>query len=941
MKYIYSDKELKFPHVMLVEASAGSGKTYLLSFRFVQFLLSDRIPKNNLENILAVTFTNNATYEMKRRILLWLKKIALSQLNEEEKERIYKNITSQKSLKTKAEETIEYILDNYHTLNVSTIDSFMTKVATASATELNLSPHLDIQMSKTQLIEEAIYTYLNSMEREEIRNLLDITRAFTPNKIDFFLVESLKEIVNKILAIEEITHQKPVNVEVELKKVKENVEKTGGTEKEQKIYKALLQMSIAHKIKEIINRRFHVLGKIHIGEITARLHSFLKEDNIPNIYFTLGDRLYHFMIDEFQDTNAIQWENFKVLINESLSKGGSLFVVGDIKQAIYGFRGSDYGIMKALHDDFKKGTLTEFPQIQKENMYLVTLPYNYRSKEEIIKYVDSVFKDTLKNEVNSTGDPSGFLTYNQEAKKENRDSGYVNIVQLEDEKEQKDAILSILKDLKSRNFDYDKIAILTEKNNNVIKISGWLTDEGIPVISESGTDIRRRKVIKEIEYLIKFLDSPTDDFSFACFLMGDIAQKTLGDNEEILKEYLKNKPHSPLYTFFREKKKELWDNYLDSLFKEVGYLSTYDVLLSIIDKFKILDNFLEETQAILKLLDVTLLLEEKGRGSIKHLIEVFEGDSSLDNLFQMDTSSSRGGVHVMTIHKAKGLEFDAVINLITDTFLFKFREPKAYYTNDGVIFMKIGKTETKNETSFAKTYEEQKQKFIIERLNKQYVAMTRARDELYNIVVSKKYNPFKNLKEESIGEKIIKEKRTSSTSHKINIIDASDFKFSIPLSKEKFIWTSNRLLEIKRGDFYHRIMSEIITIRDLEKLDEIIKKYSILLNFKNTEDVKAKIEKTVKNSKISEYFKLKENRVIKTELSYINRKGQIIRMDRVVIDPEIITVIDWKTGLLKIAQYEEQIKNYMETLKDIYDNAQTIKGIIFDIDTGEYNEWRI
>ena len=71
------DKTLRFPHALLISASAGSGKTYTLTQRYVQFLLSDKVPGNDLPNILAVTFTNNAAKEMKARILAWLKELAL------------------------------------------------------------------------------------------------------------------------------------------------------------------------------------------------------------------------------------------------------------------------------------------------------------------------------------------------------------------------------------------------------------------------------------------------------------------------------------------------------------------------------------------------------------------------------------------------------------------------------------------------------------------------------------------------------------------------------------------------------------------------------------------------------------------------------------------------------------------------------------------------
>ena len=71
------DTEMKFPHFAVLKASAGSGKTHNLTMRFVQFLLSEKVPRSSLRNILAVTFSNNAAKEMKERILSCLKKLHL------------------------------------------------------------------------------------------------------------------------------------------------------------------------------------------------------------------------------------------------------------------------------------------------------------------------------------------------------------------------------------------------------------------------------------------------------------------------------------------------------------------------------------------------------------------------------------------------------------------------------------------------------------------------------------------------------------------------------------------------------------------------------------------------------------------------------------------------------------------------------------------------
>ena len=146
MSVLEKDTEIRFPQVVLLKASAGSGKTHALTERFVQFLLSDKIPKNHLKNILAITFSNNAAREMKERILSWLKDIYFGDPTKIEE--ISEILSLKKEdLPAKAGITIDDILKNYTELQVKTIDSFMTSIYKASAIDLGYSPDFEIVMA--------------------------------------------------------------------------------------------------------------------------------------------------------------------------------------------------------------------------------------------------------------------------------------------------------------------------------------------------------------------------------------------------------------------------------------------------------------------------------------------------------------------------------------------------------------------------------------------------------------------------------------------------------------------------------------------------------------------------------------------------------------------------------------------------------------------------
>ncbi|MCS7215712.1 MAG: UvrD-helicase domain-containing protein, partial [Thermodesulfovibrio sp.] len=134
--------EFKFPQYVILKASAGSGKTTALTERFVYFLLSDNIPNNSLKNILAITFSNNASYEMKARIIEWLKNLYFKEQNSINRFSEFLRIPSQE-LSIKAGEVLDEILDNYSDFQVKTIDSFMTSIFKASAIDFDYNPDFE------------------------------------------------------------------------------------------------------------------------------------------------------------------------------------------------------------------------------------------------------------------------------------------------------------------------------------------------------------------------------------------------------------------------------------------------------------------------------------------------------------------------------------------------------------------------------------------------------------------------------------------------------------------------------------------------------------------------------------------------------------------------------------------------------------------------------
>src|SRR3990172_107240 len=156
------DVNLRFPDFTILKASAGSGKTYALTERFVQFVLSKKIPHNNLRNILAITFSNNASKEMKERIVQWLKSISLG--DPDVLAEISRIITLDRdSMIERAGKTLDEILSHYADFQVRTIDSFMTTLFKASAIDFGYPPDFEILMNSGPLLEYAFNLFLRNV----------------------------------------------------------------------------------------------------------------------------------------------------------------------------------------------------------------------------------------------------------------------------------------------------------------------------------------------------------------------------------------------------------------------------------------------------------------------------------------------------------------------------------------------------------------------------------------------------------------------------------------------------------------------------------------------------------------------------------------------------------------------------------------------------------
>ncbi|MCS7164291.1 MAG: UvrD-helicase domain-containing protein [Thermodesulfovibrio sp.] len=1008
-----NNSELQFPHYVILKASAGSGKTTALTERFVYFLLSDNIPNNSLKNILAITFSNNASYEMKARIIEWLKNLYFKEQNSLNRFSELLKMPSQE-LSIKAGEVLDEILDNYSDFQVKTIDSFMTSIFKASAIDFDYNPDFEILMNNQSLMRYSYDLFLKDVEENSVKadffeNIIEIissnSKTYLWNPADLIFYE-IKDLYSKIYSnykefiISDEDIDKKRNFEVKLyeimKAIREEIKDSGldinrstnildvfdritenrnfiellekgfkkppvnkpkklnlmdkyekiialwedfnDTLSRYALYYALTfyapYLKVYQGFRSLLDQIKQKECKIFIEDINKILSNFLNDFIIPDIYFRLGEKIHHFFIDEYQDTSPLQWNNIKFLVENALSEFGSLFVVGDTKQAIYNFRGADYKIMKKLEQE------NLFPSAKK---IVKTLSRNYRSKKLIIDFIGTVFKEKISKHP-IYGEPAratGLNECEQTVEDESSDKGYIEIKIFGEEEEEeiniKKYLDEIIKDALNRGYLLKDIAILAFKNEQVVNISQWLNDLQLPFISYSSLDVRKRKVTSEILSFLQFLDSPMDDFAFSNFLLSEIFKKLVTkegldfSSDEFL---LKYRDKSPLYKAFEKECPHIWDKYFRQLFRLSGYLPVYDMFSVVLDTFKVFETMPEEEATFFKLLEVVKIFEDKGYSNIKELVEFFEGTGEDDSIWNINLGADIDAIQVMTIHKAKGLGFPIVVvylkneNIRPNRYVF-------YESEEGVSILKItNKIAEKNQFLFQLKDELKKSEFA-EMLNTLYVAFTRAEDELYILCRSNNRDkfPFDILSEWfdiKIGNKLKKDRSIHSFKPSKLQIQHYPISFDFSVKEEKL-----HFAEKLRGEFIHKVLENIECFEEnnLEKLNEKIE----ILNREfhssfSALEIKSLIFDMINNPEMKKFFKSNYEKVF-NELEVIDKNGNIHRIDRVLEDRENVIVIEYKTGFPKDEHFL-QLRLYMNILSEIFRNKKII-GYLYYIDLRE------
>ncbi len=1007
---------------MIVSASAGAGKTHTLAMRLIQLLLSPAVPRNDLKNILAVTFTNAAAAEMKQRVLKLLKEIALDPLASAASEAGTLVSLDAAALSRRAGEMVGTILDRYGDFQVRTIDSFMTRVFKATALEFGFQPEFEIVMDQKPLIAYAFDVYARGAAADETRmaELRQVVRLLTDQvesgrtfpwdpyaRMISRVTEILRTLASKTASLS--SKDRSWELPGELEKLRsagrglqEAVSATTLTMNSRladdlaaaagEEWRVLLgrkekgavvntpktaagRAELAgreHEFLELLGRfnssrqRLAVLdaalfyrpftialrtvssaieeakrrkGAIAIDDVNRMLVEFLASGTVPQVMIVLGERIAHYLIDEFQDTSPVQWAALRVLVENALAEGGSLFAVGDTKQSIYGFRGADWRIMRNLYDG--RETIIGSPVIAS------SLDRNYRSGEAIVRFLREVFQNRVAATSYARYAPlSGLHDYIQEPADTRRGAGYVEVLHLPNTPERPEAaaLTGLIDDALHRGFRRGDIAVLTPSNQAVLEISTWLNGARISFLSHSSLDIRTRKTTAELLALLSFLESPVDELAFATFILGDLfgafcsAEFPGLDSAVmrglILERWQRTGPagRHPLYGRFREQFPAVWDRCFESLFSAVGYLPLYDVVCEVFKTFDLLRLAEDEQSGLIRFLEVVKEFEALGNNSLKEFL-VYTDDESDKEMWSIERQQNPEAVTVMTVHKAKGLQFPVVITLLYDAE--KRPSPMVFHEEpEGLELWHITKGGSGNAPELEAEYTRELELCRADELNRLYVALTRAEEELYVVCVDDGKGGFPSMlfpgQEGGNARPAPGRRTTDAATGAIRPVSHTLRTPARPGDARRIGY-----LETQRGDYYHTALARLEFLEgDTAAAVESVLSSSAPSEIESRELIRERLLSFLSLEEIRLLFIPREGRTVRTEQEFLSRSGALYRMDRLVIDPSEVTVIDFKTGGEGGEEvYREQIRNYIAILRDIFPGCP-VRGAIAYIDGG-------
>ncbi len=693
------------------------------------------------------------------------------------------------------------------------------------------------------------------------------------------------------------------------------------------LYSKIYSLALAKEIRALLTDFTDRTQKVHISEFNKKISDEISEQPIPFIYERLGRKYRYFLIDEFQDTSILQWQNLLPLIEESLSYNNFNMLVGDAKQAIYRFRSGEVELFSSLPNIYQNdgSALSVSREKMLNNHYREkVLDVNYRSRLEIVQFNNDFF------EVHKAGFSERLLkiykAHQQEMPKGiDKSGGFVQLDLIDSETgedfalQRLEAIKSYVDKLLAAQFRLKDICILTRTRKSAVEIASFLLNNNLKVLSSESLLLSNSPDVRLIVAFFKLLLQPTEKIVLAEFL------------QQLLEAGKTDGTFHTLYSKAISKG--------DDFLKSISVYFTDDVSFSRITGRPIYEiaefavrNLLQTDQVNIFLqyfLDFVFSAQESGKETIDDFINLWD-----DKKKKLYISMTDGGdaIQIMTAHKAKGLKFEAVI---ADLYNTNKRNTKNEHwidlENDELEGLPVGLlplNKSLESIDLKHIVDEEADKNKLDFMNLVYVAFTRPVQALFAVGKDDKKDNFGSYLKQYLEKKMLWQEGKTSYSFgdlayrgKRKKEDAEDdlsLKKMISTSWEELIRIAPsdemywELLDSKPARTYGKLVHAMLAkVQFAEDVDGVVEGYQLrgLVDVTEGKNIKSLLWEVVRHPALKAYFS--NNVLVKNETELLDAEGRLFRPDRVVVIGDELCVIDYKTGA-KSESHKKQINAYAD-----------------------------
>lgn len=842
--------------LLVYSASAGSGKTYTLALKYIAMAVAtDRA--SDFTNILAVTFTNMATAEMKDRILKQLDNLARGGTDKDFLENLIKETQISKDvLVRRAKGVLAAIMHDYDHFRVETIDSFFQTLLTNLAHELKLPRGFKVDLDDKAVVSQSVDRMLLGVGNEANADLTSMIISVLERHIDddkgWNIAKELKRFAQSNLfrgeymahdeEIEEVTSDSKYmgrlhhalrsyirdfdeKLEDCIARIEPEVEAVAGVKSKATnirtyeknlrkhdfsepakiivtmagIWDAVFNKDCkekealrghAQRISDILKEmeylretyassvynceltlknldRLSLSGAIsrEITRYTTEHETFLlartpelfnrmvKGNDASFVFEKYGTTFKHIMIDEFQDTSRMQWNNFKTLLLENMAQGDESMLVGDIKQSIYRWRGGDWNILFDIKKEFDQADV--LPKVENFRSLPVIVRFNNAFFVKASTYIDkrhwevpgdwicheTKLMPVLPEEVdNSNIIQQIYKDVEQTPRCGEEGTGYVRIVMNDKDTTAEETIEDLYEQAVNLHVEhgvpYGEMLILVRRNSETQTIIDYITekDPAFPITSAEAFMLKSSLMVTTLINALKFLSDKTDTLAMALLREGLHAIYDKIEDKELRNFYL-----------------DMIDGICTTLSDDaqratMQQMPLYELCLHLMMMMHYEEaeklGELKQSAYIFNFLDALVSYINDHSSDIKDFISFWDDVLSERSI----AVNVEDAVRVMTIHKAKGLEGHTVFIPFADFLLENSQHDKIIWcapqqnmTNDTNVNELVGRLplvpvndlKKMEESAYSTFYENEHRQQRVDSLNTLYVAFTRAKCNLF------------------------------------------------------------------------------------------------------------------------------------------------------------------------------------------------------------------